>query len=138
MEKRFIVSIFCIALCLLVNSTFAHAQDIQLPRISIDELKAMLDRKSEVLILDTQPEKLFQRGHIKGARSFPFKRQPDWSDAQKLPDDKPIVLYCDCGPGEADSNYMGLKLKEMGFLDVKVLAAPSIRGWIEKGYPVEQ
>ena len=60
------------------------------------------------------------------------------SDVDHLPDDKLIVLYCDCGPGEADSNIMGVKLKEMGFLNVKVLASPSIRGWIQKGYPVDK
>jgi rhodanese-related sulfurtransferase len=113
-------------------------EDIQLPRIAIDELKILLDQGSDITILDTQPKKLYDLGHIKGAVSFPVKFKPVWSDVENLSKSNPIVLYCDCGPGEADSEYMGLKLREFGFREVSVLAAPSIRGWIEKGYPVEK
>ncbi len=120
------------------NALYVFSQDSQLPRISIDELKALLDSSTEVVILDTQPKKLYDRGHIKGALSFPFKMKLDGSEVLELPRDRLIILYCDCGPGEADSNHMGLQLKELGFADVKVLAAPSIRGWIQKNYPMEK
>jgi hypothetical protein len=44
--------------------------------------------------------------------------QPPWSNRQQFPDDRLIVLCCDCGPGEADSNHMGPKLREMGLLEI--------------------
>jgi rhodanese-related sulfurtransferase len=114
------------------------AQEFKIPRISIDELKALLDKGTEVVILDTQPKKLYQKGHIKGAISFPFKMKLDGSEVLELPREKLIVLYCDCGPGESDSNHMGVQLKELGFSDVKVLAAPSIKGWKQNNYPIEK
>jgi rhodanese-related sulfurtransferase len=137
MKRLYLGGICSVVLTLMLGLNTVSGQGIQLPRISIDELKVLLDEKADILILDTQPEKLYKLQHIKGARSFPFKIQPQWSDLEPFPDDKLIVLYCDCGPGEADSNHMGLKLKEMGFLEIKVLAHPSIRGWIERGYPIE-
>ena len=122
----------------LFSALYVCGQDSQLPRISNDELKSLLDSGTEVVILDTQPEKIYQKGHIKGALSFPFKMELDGSEVLKMPREKLIVVYCDCGPGEADSNHMGIQLKELGFLDVKVLAAPSIKGWKEKNYPMEE
>jgi rhodanese-related sulfurtransferase len=129
--------LFPIFFLLLFASCSIFSQEFNIPRISIDELKSLLDSGTEVVILDTQPEKIYQKGHIKGALSFPFKMELDGSEALKLPREKLIVVYCDCGPGEADSNHMGIQLKELGFLDVKVLAAPSIKGWKEKNYPME-
>jgi rhodanese-related sulfurtransferase len=129
--------LFPIFFLLLFASCSIFSQEFNIPRISIDELKSLLDSGTEVVILDTQPEKIYQKGHIKGALSFPFKMELDGSEVLKLPREKLIVVYCDCGPGEADSNHMGIQLKELGFLDVKVLAAPSIKGWKEKNYPME-
>lgn len=132
--------LFSIALILLAvfNPSNCLSQEPQLPRISIDELKTLLDKDTEVVILDTQPKQLYDRGHIKGAISLPFKMKLDYSEVSELPNEKLIVLYCDCGPGEADSNHMGTQLKELGFLDVKVLAAPSIKGWRQNNYPMEK
>ncbi|MBN1848413.1 MAG: rhodanese-like domain-containing protein [Deltaproteobacteria bacterium] len=121
---------------ILFSASVIFGQDTQLPHISVDELKALMDNNTEIVILDTQPKKLYDRGHIKGAISFPFKMRLDGTEVLELPRDKLIVLYCDCGPGEADSNHLGLQLRELGFLDVKVLAAPSIRGWKEKNFPM--
>ena len=137
MKRLYLGGICGVFLLLMLGLSTVSGDSLQLPRISIDELKVLLDKKADILILDTQPEKLYKLGHIKGARSFPFKTQPQWSDVQQFPDDILIVLYCDCGPGEADSNLMGLKLREMGFPEIKVLASPAIRGWTEKGYPIE-
>ena len=113
-------------------------QDIQIPRISIDELKTLLDQGAEIDILDTQPKPLYDLGHIKGAISLPYKEKLRWSDVEDLSGSNPVVIYCDCGPGEADSEDIALQLRKMDFLEVSVLAAPSIRGWISKGYPVEK
>jgi rhodanese-related sulfurtransferase len=108
----------------------------EVPRISLEELKALMDSGADIVILDDRPRESYQMGHIKGAISFPWKPQLTIGDAEMLPMAKTIVTYCDCGPGEADSASVAFQLIELGVeADVKVLAHPSIEGWIEAGYP---
>lgn len=106
-------------------------------RISIDDLKALIDSGKNVLILDARPRESYQMGHIKGAMSLPWKVQLSSMDTEDLPSGMPIVTYCDCGPGEADGSDVARQLIELGYKDVKVLADPSVNGWIDKGYPTE-
>jgi rhodanese-related sulfurtransferase len=135
-RKCTILAVF-FSLLLFTTSTLFSAE-IQIPRISIDELKQFMESGADIVIIDTQHEKLYERGHIKGALSYPAIMGIDQASTQHLPKDKTIIIYCDCGPGEDDSNEMALQLKRLGFKDVKVLADPSIRGWMEKGYPIEK
>ena len=131
-----IIVVLTLFVLLLGTVSLAFGQEIQLPRISIEELKALMEGGADIVIIDTQPKKLYESGHIKGAISLPWAMKIDWAAAEKLPRDKLLILYCDCGPGEADSNQVGLQLKGMGFTRVKVLSDPSITGWMEKGYPI--
>ncbi len=124
------------SLAILVPAVvFAEGDDV--PRITNQELNKIMDSKAPVVILDAQPKRAYEKGHIKGAISFPWA--PKLSDEQiaALPKGKPIVVYCDCGPGEADSVSVAERLIERGFNDVKVLKDPSIRGWKEAGFPTE-
>jgi rhodanese-related sulfurtransferase len=107
------------------------------PRITIQELKAMIDKGTKVMIIDTQPPAIYALGHIKGAVSLPWKSQIALEDVWSLPNDVPVITYCDCGPGETDSADVASQLIRMGFSDVKALKDPSIRGWKEAGYPIE-
>ncbi len=108
------------------------------PRITIDELKALIDSGARVAILDVRPKESYQLGHVKGATSFPWKAQLTIGDVETLPPGNPIVTYCDCGPGEHDSVSVAQQLIELGAEgEVKVLSHPSIEGWIEAGYPTE-
>ena len=109
-----------------------------IPRISIQELKKMMDAGTPVTILDAQPKDVYIAGHIKGAISLPWKSQIALEDVWSLPTDQLIVTYCDCGPGESDSADVAAQLFRMGYENVKVLADPSIRGWRESGYPMEK
>ncbi len=111
-------------------------QDI--PRITIDELKREMDGGADIVILDAQPKALYDKGHIRGALSFPWSTNLTEGNVRQFPRDKMIVTYCDCGPGEADGSDLAERLREMGFSNVKVLADPSIRGWMKAGYPVEK
>lgn len=124
-------------LALLYGVTGRAAAQEEVPRITIEELRGIMDRKTDVVILDTQPKALYDKEHIKGAISFPWKRKIAAQDVQSLPRDKLIVTYCDCGPGESDSAGVASQLLSFGFSDVKVLKDPSIRGWKKAGYPVE-
>ena len=121
-------------LCALAGA--AAAQD-EAPRITIQELKSLIDKGADVLVADAQPKAVYEKGHIKGAVSFPWKAKIRAEDAARLPHGKLIVTYCDCGPGESDSAAVAAQLLALGFEDVKVLADPSIRGWKAAGYPME-
>ena len=96
-----------------------------------------MDGKTDLLIIDAQPKSVYEKGHILGAVSLPWTPKLTAAQARSLPRRKVVVVYCDCGPGEADSSSLGEQLLDLGFDDVRVLADPSIRGWKEAGYPLE-
>ena len=123
---------------LFVFMSVCAALQSDIPHISIEELKKMMDKGEEVTIIDAQPADIYAEGHIKGAISIPWKSQIALEDVWNLPNDIPIITYCDCGPGEADSTDMARQLIDMGYYDVMVLSDPSIKGWKKAGYPIEK
>ena len=134
--KKIKFSILIAALGLMLIAGFQASAQTDVPRISIKELKDMMDKKTPVIIIDVQPKEIYAKGHIRGAISMPAGRQIELEDVWSLPSDRPIVTYCDCGPGESDSLYAAKQLMRFGFDDVKVLSDPSIKGWIEAKYPI--
>jgi 3-mercaptopyruvate sulfurtransferase SseA len=60
--------------------------------ISVDQLKADLDRKAKVLIVDVRTEGEFAETHIKGARSIPL-RTVDARATKEIPKNGRVVLY---------------------------------------------
>ncbi len=114
-----------------------HTAHDEMPRISVEELKKLVDENADVVILDAQQKRSFLQCHIKGARHFPWKQQITVIDARFLPKDKLLVVYCDCGPRDTDSSEVAAQLETLGFSQVKVLTDPSIEGWKAAGYPTE-
>jgi len=115
-----------------------HTAHSDIARVSIEDLKKLMDDNAEVVILDVQQKAAYDNGHIKGAVNFPWKQKLTLVDTRFLPRDKSIVTYCDCGPKDTDSSDTAAQLIALGLRDVKVLADPSIKGWIAAGYPVEK
>ena len=132
-----VVVLFSILIVLFVVASVCASMHADVPRITIHELKEMMDKGTEVTIIDTQPRAIYELGHIKGAISLPWKSQITLEDVWSLRGDILIVTYCDCGPGESDSADLAFQLIKMGFDDVKILKDPSVRGWKEAGYPME-
>lgn len=130
------VLLIAIIFSLLTSTLYGNEEDI--PRITIQELKKMMDDGKEVTVIDTQPLDIYDEGHIKGAFSIPWKSQLRLEDVWTLPSGVPIVTYCACGPGEADSADFAKQLMQMGYNDVKVLKHPAIEGWIKAGYPIDK
>ena len=62
-------------------------------RISVEELKNMLDNGDDIVVVDTRNRSSYDAGHIPGAISMDY---PDEIEARyaELPKDKTIVLYC--------------------------------------------
>ncbi len=116
----------------------SYGAEEDIPRITIEELKKIMDQGEEITVIDTQPINIYDKGHIKGAYSIPWKSQLALEDVFALPSGVPIVTYCACGPGEADSADFARQLMKMGYNDVKVLKDPAIEGWIKAGYPIDK
>ena len=128
----------CTAILSLLVVSVCYGADKNIPRINIQDLKKMMDKGEEVTIIDVQPKAIYDKSHIKGAVSIPWKSQLRTEDVFSIPAGIPIVIYCACGPGEADSNNFAGQLEKMGYMDVYVLEHPAIQGWIEAGYPIEK
>ena len=69
-----------------------HGVAAEPDRISVEQLKGLLDGQADVIVVDTRAEQEYEDGHIPGAISMPF---PDGirSKNKKLPRDKTIILY---------------------------------------------
>jgi rhodanese-related sulfurtransferase len=104
------------------------------PRITRDELKALLDR-SEVIVVEALPEESFAREHIPGAIRVDYDELETQAPA-RLPDrDAAIVTYCaslTCRNSEIAAN----KLIALGYTNVGEYAEGKA-DWIEAGLPVE-
>lgn len=134
LPRTAMVLVLALGTLLLTVGVRAAAQS-KVPRITIHELKGMIDQGVSVVILDTRPKAIFEKGHIKGALSLPWKERITPQDVSGLPRDRLIVAYRSCGPGDADSANVTEQLVELGFSNAKVLSDPSIRGWKQAGYP---
>ena len=126
------------ALCLALLASVCAAAQADIPRISINELKDMIDKNTPVIIIDAQPAAIYAEGHVKGAISLPASSRIKLEDVWDFPYDRMIVTYCDCGPGEADSADAAAQLIKFGYDNVKVLADPAIKGWKDAKYPLEK
>ena len=101
--------------------------------ITPEDLKDLMEKKDDsILIVDTQPKIAYKLGHIKGAINFPWAMEIRSSG--DLPDDKILILYCDC-PNEEDSIDVAKQLQKWDFLNIKILKGGWSQ-WRKLGYPV--
>ncbi|MGC1816240.1 MAG: VTT domain-containing protein [Casimicrobiaceae bacterium] len=101
--------------------------------ISVDELREALAGESPPMVIDIG-SKLSQaaRGHIPGALLLDLD---DLATRDDFPDDRDIVLYCEC-PNEASSRRGALLLVRKGLRRARPLLG-GLGAWIETGNPVE-
>ncbi len=105
-----------------------------LPRISVQETKALFDA-NDVLIIDVREEQFYNQGHIKGAKSIPQAKVRD--RLAEIPTTGNVVVYCDC-PHDEESAGVAYSLRSTGRNNVKVLEGPrALALWSGAGYPVE-
>ena len=82
-----------VVLIIALSSLSAAAQAMRnVPRISIDEVKALMAKK-QVVLIDVRDPQSFKEGHIPGAINVPFDHIPDhveqWKKEKRL-----LVTYC--------------------------------------------
>jgi len=63
----------------------------EVPRVTIAELRQMMEKDASILIVDTRSEAVFQNGHIAGAVSAPSATilAGKWAP----PQDRELILY---------------------------------------------
>ena len=115
--------------------------------ITTQELKAWIDQKKAMVIVDTMPPDNFRKQHIPSAVNFEIQRHPELTemsdkmkrDFEKLlgPDkERTIVFYCGFTDCERSHNA-GMWAIKLGYKNV-YRQPGGITGWLEAGYPVEK
>ncbi len=100
-------------------------------RLTGTEYKArFLDGKEAHQLIDVRTPEEFATGHIPGAVNINLKNLGRNMD--RLPRDRPIVLYCRSGARSANAASM---LRQAGFTDIYDLGG--IISWAASGYPVK-
>jgi len=97
--------------------------------ISIDDVKAKLDRGEKFLLVDVREESEYAADHLPGAVHL-GKGIIERDVEERVPDPgTPMVLYCG---GGFRSALAADNLQRMGYTDVLSMDG-GIRGWREKG-----
>ncbi len=119
----------------LISSVALGAQAIRnVPRISIDELKLLMEQKA-VLILDLRDSESFAKGRIPGAVNVDYTqilKQADRFEGEK----RTIVAYCAC------ANEMTAARASVDLAAKGIAGAKALRGgwdeWVQRGEKVER
>ena len=122
----------CLVVIWVIVSSISSAQEVQ--GVKPEELKRLIESKADIVVVDTQPQGVYDLGHIPGAVNFPWVQHI--KVPVNLPRNKLLIFYCACGH-EEDSIDMAEKLREFGFDNIKVLEGGWLK-WVELGYPIEK
>jgi membrane protein DedA with SNARE-associated domain/rhodanese-related sulfurtransferase len=107
---------------------------LQMERISVDDLQTMLENGDVPVILDVRPPAAHEEARIPGAR--PVNMNEPASAVGGLPSDIEVVVYCSC-PNEISAAKVAKALLQGGFKNVRPLAG-GIDAWQEAGLDVER
>lgn len=100
--------------------------------VSIDDVKAKLDRREKFLLIDVREESEYGKDHLPGAIHL-GKGVIERDIEERVPDlDSPMILYCGGGFRSALATD---NLQKMGYTHVLSMDG-GIRGWREKGFPL--
>lgn len=118
--------------------------------ITVAELKAMLDAKKPMVIIDTMPEEAFKAEHIPGARQFlfPIPDMAEWDAGQTggktvedfkalLGPDKQATIVVYCGFVKCTRSHNGaMWARKLGYENVLRVPGGGF-AWKGAGYPFE-
>ena len=100
--------------------------------VSIDQVKARLDRGEKFLLVDVREESEYAKDHLPGAIHL-GKGTIERDIEQRAPElSTPLVLYCGGGYRSA---LAADNLQKMGYTNVLSMDG-GIRGWRDKHYPL--
>ena len=111
-------------------------RELRIARITVDELKQLMDAGCEVMIVDLRrPSDLAADPY-----TIPGSLQIAVEDLElrhhEIPRDRDVILYCAC-PNEVTSAQMAVMLKRRGIKRVRPLAG-GVESWRASNYPLTQ
>lgn len=103
-------------------------------QVSLDELKAEMDRREPLTLVDVREKDEWRQGFIPTALHLP-RGFLEMQAEQKLTEkNAPIVVYC---AGGVRSAFAAKSLQELGYTNVRS-ANPGFVRWKDSGYPVDK
>jgi len=130
-----IVAAFALVVALKWWQRQRFYRQLRMARISVGELRNLLDRGELPVILDVRSPLLQQQdGRIPGAIAVDAQ---GFTDApQELSADGEVIVYCAC-PNEASAALIARRLMQQGYSRVRPLQG-GIDAWIAAGYAIER
>jgi rhodanese-related sulfurtransferase len=124
-----------VAVALLLTASVSAEQAIRnVPRISIDELKVLMEQKS-VLVIDVRDPDSFAKGRIPGAVNVDYTQI--LNDAAKFTGEtRTIVTYCACA-NEMTAARASVDLAAKGLPGARALTG-GWDEWVQRGEKVEK
>jgi rhodanese-related sulfurtransferase len=113
----------------------AFLRSVEMSRISVDELRELIDSGGEPCVIDVRSEagRVIDARRIPGARAIELGRIAQ--SFAELPRDREIVIYCNC-PNEASAASAARLLAERGLTRVRPLAG-GLDAWVAAGHRIE-
>jgi membrane protein DedA with SNARE-associated domain/rhodanese-related sulfurtransferase len=110
-------------------------RQLRMDRITVSELRQLIDDGQERVILDVRPQHVrVQDGIIPGAISaHPSDIDPIIGSYSR---DAEIIVYCAC-PNEESAATAAKHLKQAGFKKIRPLLG-GIEAWVQAGHPIER
>ena len=140
--KKTVLLILITFLLLPAQGKTADAAHPEFNRIKAEELKQLIDKKSEFILIDSRDSEKYSAGHIKGAVNIHYDPSGDPNirnmTLMALPMDKLIIVYCDCeDKDEKNAAGLALELYDLGCdMDNLKILSGGIARWKKQGYPL--
>lgn len=154
-DVLFLLMMISVVLAAVLTIAVISPSAVEVQQIKPEELKKLIESYDpNILMVDTQPKKACDLGHIKGAINFPWATEI--KNPVNLPKNKTLILYCDCGHGEDSINVadplLGMfgsysseedsidvaeqLMSKFGYKNIKILEGGWSK-WQQLGYPVD-
>ena len=105
-------------------------QEPNVPQISVDEVKKMIDAKEDLVFLDVRTEGECARGKIENSINIPVDQVQAKIDSLNLDKNKKIIVYCLSG---SRSVFAVDFMRNMGYSSALNMTN-GILAWRAKGY----
>ena len=110
-----------------------HGTEDDVTTVTAEQVKAFLDARERMVLIDLRPAVEFQKIRLPGARSVPMKELD--KRFREIPQSGRVVLYCDCAQNQIIEQAYQL-LKDYGYRNTAVMA-DAFQDWLRRKYPVE-
>jgi rhodanese-related sulfurtransferase len=103
-----------------------------IPSIAVRDLKAKLDAREPIVLIDVRQPEEFKSGHVTGARSLPLPTLATRLDELE----KDAAIYCICLSGGRSQTACDL-LQRQGFTKVTNVSG-GMSAWQQAGLPTKR